>query len=118
MKTIKKIIKIICSILLLALIVFFTIGYFTTRSDFKNPPEHYTRIGQRIYTAVPAMMIDSTYDSLNLGGCGIKIGVLDAGFGGMRQRPWTKNLQIAAYANFVSGDTVSFRFDTPPCRIL
>lgn len=108
MKTIKKIIKIICSILLLALIVFFTIGYFTTRSDFKNPPEHYTRIGQRIYTAVPAMMIDSTYDSLNLGGCGIKIGVLDAGFGGMRQRPWTKNLQIAAYANFVSGDTLGF----------
>ena len=108
LKIIKKAIKIICSILLCALIIFLIIGYFTTRSDFKNPPEHYATIGKRVYTAVPAMLVDPTYDSLNLSGRGIKIGVLDAGFGGLRQRSWTKNLQIAAYANFVSGDTVGF----------
>lgn len=108
MKTIKKIIKIICCIILFALIIFFIIGYISNRSDFKNPPEHYTNIGKRVYTAVPAMMVDSIYDSLNLSGRGIKIGVLDAGFGGLRQRSWTKNLQIAAYANFVSGDTLGF----------
>lgn len=108
MKTIKKVIKIFCWIILVALIIFFIIGYFTTSSDFKNPPEHYTHIGKRVYTAVPAMMVDSIYDSLNLSGRGIKIGVLDSGFGGLRQRSWTKKLQIAAYANFVSGDTLGF----------
>lgn len=108
MRTIKKVIKFICCILLFLLIIFLIIGYFATRNDFKNPPEHYTCIGKRTYTAVPAMMVDSTYDSLNLSGNGIKIGVLDAGFGGLRQRSWTKNLRIAAYANFVSGDTLGF----------
>lgn len=108
MKTFKKIVKISCGILLSALIIFFIIGYFTTRNDFKTPPEHYTTIGKRVYTAAPAMMVDSVYDSMNLNGRGIKIGVLDAGFGGLRQRPWTQNLHVAAYANFVSGDTLGF----------
>jgi|GEM_PF-168098 len=108
LKTIKKVIKFICCTLLFAFIIFFVIGYFTTRSDFKDPPERYTTIGKRVYTAVPAMMVDSTYDSLNLSGQGIKIGVLDSGFGGLRQRSWTKDLQVAAYANFVDGDTLGF----------
>lgn len=108
MKTIKKVIKFICGLLLFALIIFLTIGYITTRGNFKNPPEHYTNIGKRVYTDVAAMIVDTTYDSLNLSGYGIKIGVLDAGFGGLRQRSWTKNLQIAAYANFVSSDTLGF----------
>lgn len=104
----QQIIKIICCIILSALVIFLIIGYITTRNDFKNPPEHYTHIGKREYTDVPAMIVDSIYDSLNLSGRGIKIGVLDSGFGGLRQRSWTKNLQIAAYANFVSGDTLGF----------
>lgn len=98
----------ICCIIFSALVIFLIIGYITTRGDFKNPPEHFTHIGKREYTDVTAMMVDATYDSLNLSGSGIKIGVLDAGFGGLRQRSWTKNLKIAAYANFVSGDTLGF----------
>lgn len=108
MKRRKKIILIIGGILLFSFIVFGVIGYFIARNSFKNPPEHYVAIGGRVYTAVPAMMIDSVYDSLNLSGRGIKIGVLDTGFGGLRQRSWTKNLHVTAYANFIDGDTLDF----------
>ena len=30
------------------------------------------------------------------------------GFGGLRQRSWTKNLHVTAYANFIDGDTLDF----------
>lgn len=59
------------------------------------------------------MMIDESYDSLNLSGRGIKIGVLDTGFGGLRQRSWTKNIYVAAYANFIDGDTTDFFIKEP-----
>lgn len=115
MKIFKKIILIIGGTLLSLLVVLCVIGYFITRNDFKNPPEHYVSIGKRTYTAVPAMMIDSVYDSLNLSGRGIKIGVLDTGFGGLQQRSWTKKLHIAAYADFIDGDTLGF-FNEKPGR--
>lgn len=108
MKTIIKIILITCGILPFSFIVLCVIGYFVSREHLKNPQEHYKTIGKRVYTAVPAMMIDSIYDSLNLSGRGIKIGVLDIGFGGLRQRFWTKDLHVAAYANFIDGDTTGF----------
>lgn len=107
----KKIYKVICVTLgMLALLItgLGIFGYFIARDEFKNPKEHYTTIGKRVYTAAPAMMIDTCFDSLNLSGRGIKIGVLDVGFGGMRQRSWTKDLRVAAYADFVDGDTTGF----------
>lgn len=108
MKTFKAVIKIISRILLFSFIILFIIGYFMTRDQFSNPPEHYVSIGKRVYTLAPAMMIDASYDSLNLSARGIKIGVLDTGFGGLRQRSWTKDMNVAAYANFVDGDTIDF----------
>ena len=111
----KKIILIACGILLSLLVILGTVGYFVAREHFKNPPEHYVSVGKRVYTAVPAMMIDSVYDSLNLSGRGIKIGVLDTGFGGLRKRSWTEKLHVAAYADFIDGDTLGF-FDEEPGR--
>lgn len=77
MKTLKTVIKIIGGILLFFIIILSILGYYLTRNDFSNPPEHYVSIGKRVYTTAPAMMIDESYDSLNLSGRGIKIGVLD-----------------------------------------
>ena len=113
MKTLKTVIKIIGGILLFFIIILSILGYYLTRNDFSNPPEHYVSIGKRVYTTAPAMMIDESYDSLNLSGRGIKIGVLDTGFGGLRQRSWTKNIYVAAYANFIDGDTTDFFIKEP-----
>lgn len=74
MKTLKTVIKIIGGILLFFIIILSILGYYLTRNDFSNPPEHYVSIGKRVYTTAPAMMIDESYDSLNLSGRGIKIG--------------------------------------------
>ena len=105
MKILKTVIKIIGGILLVSLVILSILGYYLTRNDFSDPPEHYVPIGKRVYTTAPAMMLNALYDSLNLSGRGIKIGVLDTGFGGLRQRSWTKNMHVAAYANFIDGDT-------------
>ncbi|MEG2771033.1 MAG: S8 family serine peptidase [Alistipes sp.] len=108
MKRVRKFISVAFVILLFLLVTLGIMGYFITNEEFRNPKEHYATIGKRVYTAVPAMMIDSLYDSLNLSGRGIKIGVLDVGFGGLRKRAWTKNLNVAAYANFINCDTLGF----------
>lgn len=108
MKTFKTVLRIIGGILLLSLVTLLILGYYLTRNDFSDPLEHYVSIGKRVYTTAPAMIVDASYDSLNLSGRGIKIGVLDTGFGGLRQRSWTKNMHVAAYANFIDGDTTDF----------
>lgn len=108
MKKLKTVVKIIGGILLFSIVALSVIGYFLTRNDYSDPPEQYVSIGKRVYTMAPAMMIDASYDSLNLSGRGIKIGVLDTGFGGLWQRSWTKNMNVAAYADFVDGDTTGF----------
>jgi subtilisin family serine protease len=104
----RKFFLIILGSPIILLIILGIIGYFVANEEFKNPKEHYVTIGKRVYTAVPAMMIDASYDSLNLSGRGIKIGVLDIGFGGLRERSWTKHLNVVAYANFINSDTLGF----------
>ena len=108
MKKIKTVISIIGGTLLVSLVVLCVIGYFISRDEFVNPPEEYIHVGKRVYTAAPAMMVDESYDSLTLSGRGVKIGVLDTGFGGLRQRSWTMDMNVAAYANFIDGDTTDF----------
>lgn len=88
---------------------FFGLGYYIVHYEMnKEPQEEYVCIGQHVYTHAPALMVDSLFDSLNLSGKGIRIGVLDAGFGTFRQRAWTRHLNVAAYADFVDGDTLDF----------
>ena len=50
--------QIIGGILLFFIIILSILGYYLTRNDFSNPPEHYVSIGKRVYTTAPAMMID------------------------------------------------------------
>lgn len=55
---------------------FFGLGYYIVHYEMnKEPQEEYIRIGQHIYTHAPALMIDSRFDSLDLSGRNIKIGV-------------------------------------------
>ena len=54
------------------------------------------------------MIVDAVFDSLRLSGRGVRIGVIDTGFGGMYERRWTRDLHVAAYADFVDGDTTGF----------
>lgn len=90
------------------LVVLAVIGYFIGYGRFRDPVEEYAIVGNRVYTRAPAMMVDKTFDSLQLSGRGVRIGVLDTGFGGLRERRWTRGLHVAAYADFVDGDTVGF----------
>lgn len=97
---------------------FFGLGYYIVHYEMnKEPQEEYVCIGQHVYTHAQALMVDSLFDSLNLSGKGIRIGVLDAGFGTFRQRAWTRHLNVAAYADFVDGDTLKpdvCAYATPP----
>lgn len=92
MKTLKTVIKIIGGILLFSIIILSILGYYLTRNDFSNPPEHYVSIGKRVYTTAPAMMIDESYDSLNLSGRGIKIGELKSEY-------WIRDLEDCGNAH-------------------
>lgn len=68
----------------------------------------YTSGYSRTYTHAIGQMISPTFDSLRLEGRGVRIGVLDAGFGGLRTNRWTRGLQVAAWRGFTSGDEVRF----------
>ena len=50
MKILKTVIKIIGGILLVSLVILSILGYYLTRNDFSDPPEHYVPIGKRVYT--------------------------------------------------------------------
>lgn len=51
-------------------------------------------------------------DTLSLTGQGIKIGVIDAGFGELYSNDFTKNLRIKEYRDFIDNDTTDFFKDT------
>ena len=60
MKRLKTVIKIIGGILLFFIIILSILGYYLTRYDFSNPPDHFVSIGNRVYTTAPAMMNDDS----------------------------------------------------------
>lgn len=102
------ILGILACVLLGLIVVLAVMGYFIGRSQFRDPVEEYALVGSRVYTKAPAMMVDEGFDSLRLSGRGVRIGVIDTGFGGMYERRWTRDLHVAAYADFVDGDTTGF----------
>lgn len=104
------ILGILACVLLGLIVVLAVMGYFIGRSQFRDPVEEYALVGSRVYTKAPAMMVDEGFDSLRLSGRGVRIGVIDTGFGGMYERRWTRDLHVAAYADFVDGDTTGFFF--------
>lgn len=68
----------------------------------------YTAAYSRTYTHAIGQMMSPAFDSLRLSGRGVRIGVLDAGFGGFDTSRWTKGLQVAAFRDFTGGDDAAF----------
>lgn len=62
----------------------------------------------RTYSREIGQMMEPRYDSLALDGRGIRIGVLDAGFGSLRSDPRTRELRVVDYRDFTTGDTTGF----------
>lgn len=69
---------------------------------------YYVRIGSRVYSKPLNLVMHRDFDALELSGKGIKIGVLDAGFGGFKTNKWLQNMEVADYKNFVEQDTIAF----------
>ena len=57
----------------------------------------------RTYSHAVGQTMCRAFDSLNLSGRNIRIGVLDAGFGGFRTNRWTRSLHVAAWKDFTGG---------------
>lgn len=62
----------------------------------------YTTQYSKTYTTAIGMTMSPAYDSLSLSGKGIRIGVLDAGFGGFRTDRWTRSLEVGACRDFTN----------------
>ena len=58
---------------------------------------YYIRIGSRVYSKPLDLVMHRDFDTLKLSGKGIKIGVLDAGFGGFKTNKWLQNMEVAGY---------------------
>ena len=69
---------------------------------------YYVRIGSRVYSKPLNLVMHRDFDALELSGKGIKIGVLDAGFGGFKTNKWLQNMEVVGYKNFVEQDTIAF----------
>lgn len=74
----------------------------------KELTEFYTKEYKYSYARPIGLMMSKEFDSLNLSGKGIKIGVIDAGFGNFKTNDFTKNLNVVAYKNFIDEDTSNF----------
>ena len=62
----------------------------------------------RTYSRAVGQTMSRAFDSLNLSGRGVRIGVLDAGFGGFRTDRWMRGLHVAAWRDFTGGDETAF----------
>lgn len=72
----------------------------------------YTSEYTRTYSHALGLMMSPRFDTLRLSGRGIRIGVLDAGFGGLRSARWTRELQVGGFRDFTGGDSAAF-FEDP-----
>lgn len=66
----------------------------------------YTTGYSRVYSHAVGLVMSPAFDSLGLRGRGIRIGVLDAGFGGFLTDRWTRGLRIGAFRDF-TGDNLT-----------
>lgn len=70
--------------------------------------EPYTEEYRLQYRRPVGLIMSHALDSLQLDGEGVKVGVIDAGFGGFRENDFTRNLKVAACRDFIDGDTTDF----------
>lgn len=68
----------------------------------------YTSCYTHTYSHAIGQMMGPRFDSLAPRGEGIRIGVVDAGFGGFRTDRFTRGLRVAAYLDLTDGDTTGF----------
>ena len=72
----------------------------------------YTSCYAHTYSHAIGQMMGPRFDSLAPRGEGIRIGVVDAGFGGLRDDRFTRRLRVADYLDLTDGDTTGvFRDD-------
>jgi subtilisin family serine protease len=74
----------------------------------KELTEFYTKEYKYSYARPIGLMMSEAFDSLHLSGKGIKIGVIDAGFGNFKTNEFTKNLNVVAYRDFIDEDKSNF----------
>lgn len=98
----KKLFRILLSIMVVIIIFIGIVIYVVATTDY------YVKYAHRTYTVPLLPLISQDFDSLELSGKGIKIGVLDAGFGDFKTDRWTQNMMVVDYKNFVEKDTVGF----------
>ena len=67
----------------------------------------YTSCYAHTYSHAIGQMMGPRFDSLTPRGEGIRIGVVDAGFGGLRDDRFTRRLRVADYLDLTDGDTPS-----------
>lgn len=70
--------------------------------------EFYTSEYTYSYARPVGLMMSAEFDSLQLSGKGIKIGVIDAGFGNFKTNEFTENLDVVACRDFIDEDTTGF----------
>ncbi len=70
--------------------------------------DFYTTEYKYSYARPIGLMMSKEFDSLNLSGEGIKIGVIDAGFGDFKTNEFTKRLNVKGYRDFIKEDTINF----------
>ena len=74
----------------------------------KEITNFYTKEFKLSYARPIGLMMSHEFDSLDLSGAGVRIGVIDAGFGNFKTNEFTKNLNVVAYRDFISNDTSGF----------
>lgn len=92
-------------LLLLVVALFAAYGIYDLVREVRGA---YTSEYSRTYSRAAGMMMCPAFDSLRLSGRGVRIGVLDAGFGGLRTDRWTRNLHVVAWRDFTGGDDAAF----------
>ena len=68
----------------------------------------YTSCYAHTYSHAIGQMMGPRFDSLAPRGAGIRIGVVDAGFGKFRSDRFTRRLRVADYLDLTDGDTTGF----------
>jgi subtilisin family serine protease len=72
---------------------------------------HYTDGYQYKYRRPIGLIMSHELGRLSLTGEGVKIGVIDAGYGGFLTDKYTKNLKVKDYKDFIDHDTTDFFTD-------
>lgn len=68
----------------------------------------YTSCYMYTYSHAIGQMMGPRFDSLAPRAEGVRVGVVDAGFGGLRDDRFTRNLRVADYLDLTDGDTTGF----------